>query len=270
MASAIDRLMQLQEAMDQRIEEQAWGDFNPTVTESDGLLAVSYFGSDSNDLLEPLFETLCLPDVAEILGSLSFAGEDEGGNGVKDGDFASLLDRNVVFPRLHTLSIEVFDPENYNLPIVARMTLWIKSGYEEDGELAEWLDRAPNLRHLATPSAPDARFFQRPTHPLQSLRVDAGFDTQSFIGNLARSSCFPTLHSLDWGDFHETHLEDWQAQTTPYGDYEALFSSGACPPVVTFRNPYLTADEVAALETACSSRRPPVALTVIHERRSRR
>jgi hypothetical protein len=169
--AAMDRLTRLQSEMEQR-NDDAGGGGGITFDESGGLLAVAYYGDWEEEALLPVFEALRDTVVVEVLGALAFAGADEGANGTKFWDFGPLLERRVTFARLQTLSVELYEPQNHNRPIVCRSTS--ETGYEEDGELAEWLDLAPHLEHLTTPSAPDNRFFLRSTHPLRSLRVDAG------------------------------------------------------------------------------------------------
>jgi hypothetical protein len=287
MPTALERLQQFQHELERRLqdewEDEYWG-VEVTVAEADGSVKVDYYGSYGGEPLKFLFDTLCLPEVTPALGSLSFAGEDEGANGTKDWDFAPLLDQEVAFPNLHTLSIELYN-EQHNRPIVAR------DGFKEDGELAQWLDRAPQLQTLVTPSAPDARFFQRQTHPLRSLRVQGGYGTQRFIPNLAASSCFSQLQELDWTEIQPT---DWDAEMaynetlspsrdeetreqvkqvyeeakesgspTSFAEFEALLRSSACPGNVILRDPILASDQVALLEALFQSSRPRGSLSIV-------
>src|SRR5262249_53590886 len=60
---------------------------------------------------------------------------------------------------------------------------------------------------------------------LSHLRVDAGYDTQDFIRELAHSSFPPKLRGLEWGDYAETYMDDWLSKTTPFDDMKALFRS---------------------------------------------
>jgi hypothetical protein len=122
--------------------------------------------------------------------------------------------------------------------------------YEEGGQLAGWLDRAPKLKSLIAPSAPNAAFFERAEHPLQWLRVDAGVDAQDFILHLSQSSCFLYLGHLDFGEVWNFDRETWSETCTPFEHYEALFRSNATgvSHVLTLRNPDLSEEQLAALK----------------------
>jgi hypothetical protein len=288
MSPAIDRLAQLQRELDRRSQDE-WEGYQwrakVSVSQADGLIVLNYYGGHRDGPLHSLFETLALPEVAGVLGSLSLAGEDEGANGTKDWDFSDLLARKVTFPKLHTLSIELYEGQ-HNRPVVAR------NMYDEDGELAQWLDHAPQLRSLTTPSAPDARFFKRAAHPLRSLRVQAGYATQRFIPNLAQSSCFPRLEELDWTEIealdqdaefeynlglsrslgHPVDLEKMEklkaelkeeGRHTSFEEYEALLRWTACPPKVALRDPVLTSDQVVRLKKVFHSRHPQGSLSIV-------
>jgi hypothetical protein len=215
--------------------------------EIDGLLHVAYYGlpwpdpaeEEEEEAVLPLFETLCQPEVAHQIASLILSGPDEGANGTRDWDFSPLLAQEVTFPELRSLIIKPSPLENHNFAIVG-------SGYEESGQLAAWISKAPQLKHLAAPSAPNAEFFQVGHVSLNSLRIDAGYDAQEFILNLSRSSS-PEIYTLDWGEVHNFHHDLWEAGCTPYEHYDALFRSPACPRDVTLRNPNLTDEQLAAL-----------------------
>jgi hypothetical protein len=223
-----------------------------------GLFHVEYYGLHYDDYPLPVFETLGLPDVAPYLGSLSFRGPDVGGNGTKAWDFTPLLEREVCLSELRTLDIELSEIGRQNQVIVAGM------GYEEGGQLAGWLDLAPKLRRLTTPSAPNAAFFERADHSLQWLRVDAGYDHQEFILNLSRSSCFEYLQ-LDFGEVSTYDRDLWEQNSTPFEHYEALFRSQTVTllsPLI-IRNPNLTGEQLAALKALRPGLGPAVIRTTL-------
>jgi hypothetical protein len=289
MLAAQDRLKHLQQPLGGPHEARSWSRLGMSVSQANGLMHVDYYGHYGEEALEPVFHTLCRPKVAKALGALSFAGDDDGANGTKAWGFTSLLNRKVNFPHLHTLSIELYDRENHNHPIVTA------GEDEEGGQLARWLDCAPRLTTLSTPSAPNARFFRRPAHPLRVLRVQAGYATQQFIPNLARSTCFPALQELDWSEieaddqdaefaysrmqdrklgFHVDAAmmkklrklnEELKAEGAPtsFQQFEALLRSRACPPNVTLRDPILTGDQVARLYQTFKSSHPGGSLAIL-------
>src|SRR5262249_45937067 len=142
------------------------------------------------------------PEVSPVIRSLTFRGPDEGSNGTRNWDLSPLTEGEAVFPQLRSVSIEQTKPADHNRTIVA-------SDYAEDGALARLLAKAPGLESLVTPSAPNPEFFQVGERPLTFLSVDAGYDHQDFIRGLARSSCFPGLRSLEFGEYNETYMDDY-------------------------------------------------------------
>ncbi len=213
------------------------------VGEVGGLLHVEFFGDPFGDSYPELMEALVDPDVAGRLASLTLRGPDEGANGTRNWDIGALAGSGVDFPGLRSLSIQQTGPADHNRSIVARV-------YDEDGVLARLLEKAPGLEELVSPSAPSADFFRVGRRPLRSLSVDAGYDHQGFIRNLARSGCFPDLRSLEFGEYNETYMEDFASLVTPFEDYRELFGSSAFAPVGFFRwrNPACSGDEIAGLK----------------------
>jgi hypothetical protein len=162
---------------------------------------------------------------------------------LRNWNIEALIAPGVEFSSLEELRIERYRIGEHNRPIVA---------YEhyEEGVLAEVLRLSPSLRILVSPSAPDGDFFQVGERPLETLCIDAGMEHQNFLANLAASDCFPELCALEWGEFNETYLEEWEKQCTPLADYQALFKSAAFASVGSFtlRNPMLSDAELAALK----------------------
>jgi hypothetical protein len=213
------------------------------ITAVAGDLHVDYHGTAFDEPLHDLLTVLVTPEVSEVLTSLTLRGADEGANGTRNWDLGILADGDVAFGRLRELSVEQTKPADHNRTIVA-------ATYSEEGVLARILQRAPNLLSLTTPSAPNAAFFEVGRRPLTFLSVDAGYDTQDFVRNLARSSCFPDLQCLEFGEYNETYMEDYATHCTPIRDYQELFASKAFQPVRRFvwRNPRCSAAEIAALK----------------------
>ena len=209
-------------------------------TQSQGLFYVAYYGSDYDDFLE----TICQPEVAVQLGALTIQGPDKGANGTRNWDFTALIESGTEFPCLNSLFVEPTEPGRHNQTIIG-------ADYEEEGQIGRMLARMPALQSLTVPSAPDAGFFERAEHPLAILRVESGYDHQSFIANFSRSSCFPHLRLLDFGDYNQRYMEDYAQQCTPFADYQALFRSPAFRNITgqgfSLRNSVLAAAQLADL-----------------------
>jgi hypothetical protein len=203
---------------------------------------VDFWGDAAGESYGELMEALGSPAVAETLRTLSIRGPDVGANGTRNWDLTALVGKGAPFPRLESVKIQQTAPSDHNKSIVA-------ASYDEEGVLARLLSAAPNLSVLISPSAPNAEFFAPSSRPIGYLDVDAGYDTQNFIRNLARSTCFPELYSVAWGEYNETYMEDFAQQTTPIEDYRELFTSQALARVRAFewRNPALGDDQIREL-----------------------
>ncbi len=196
-----------------------------------------------DESFEEFVRALCLPEVAEQIGTLVFWGPDEGANGTKNWDFSRLLVSEVVFSNLKSLFVEPDSPEDHNHSIIAR-------DYDEDGQIAGLLKKAPQLQSLTVPSAPDASFFEVGTHPLTYLRVETGYDTQNFILNFSQSSCLPLLRTLDFGDYNQRYFEEYPCGCTIFEHYKQLSRSKAFAGVGQFvlRSSILSAEQLAQLQ----------------------
>jgi hypothetical protein len=213
--------------------------------EAAGRLFLDFRGSPFDEPFAALCATLVRPEVASAVTLLSLRSPiDVGANGTRNWNLAALAEAGVVYSNLRSLSVEQAGPGDHNRPIIA-------ATYNEDGVLGHLLSRAPRLEVLVVPSAPDRTFFERSPHPLRYLNVDAGYDTQDFIGNLADAMCFPHLRTLEFGEFNETYAEDFPAGCTPFEEYRRLFSSQAFRGVRAFvwRNPVVSDAEMAGLRS---------------------
>lgn len=215
---------------------------------------LDFYGDCFEESYEDHLTTLARPDLAACLRSLILRGPDEGANGTKNWNLDPLLSTDTSFPELETFSIQRNQPGDHNRSIIG-------ADYEEAGVLAQLLSKSPRLRELTVPSAPDAEFFRVGERPLRSLTVDAGYDTQGLISNLAQSSCFPELRNLEWGEYHETCVDDYLSNCTPLEDYRALFQSKAFATVNRFvwRNSVCTDDEIRELQAV----KPDLQLLVV-------
>ncbi|MGG6344951.1 hypothetical protein ACQ5SA_17075 [Stenotrophomonas indicatrix] len=232
-----------------------------TVAPLYGGLHVEFFG---NPWEEPFAWTLaCLSDprVADAVMSLSFTGPDEGANGTREWEFTALLDSDVRFPRLRSLSIRPTEPADHNMSLVQRAGTIM----EEDGEIARFVSKAPHLSELVVPNAPDPAFFEVPLPHLHSLRIGGGSDTQRFIDNLVASRNLPALGLLDFSESTELQFSWADARepdaVTSFAAYERLFASDAFDALHTFRLRNSALD-VAQLQTL-QGMRPRLSFMVI-------
>jgi hypothetical protein len=115
-------------------------------------------------------------------------GPDEGANGCRTHDFATLLATKTIFPSLLELYIRPTDVGNHNFSEVA------------DDQLPNLLVRCPELEKLTLPHAPEAEFFTLPFTNLSYLRIGMGYRLYNFIGNLSKKSNMPKLTTLDFSD----------------------------------------------------------------------
>ena len=208
---------------------------------TDGL-DVDFWGNALGESYAELIETIGSTSVAREIRSLTLRGPDEGANGTRNWDLSGLFRTDAEFPQLQAVTIQQSAPGDHNRTVVGSI-------YDEEGVLARLLAAAPELRVLVTPSAPSADFFDVGERPLAFLSVDAGYNTQNFLRNFAVSRCFPQLHSLAWGEYNETYMDDFREHVTPYEHYRELFSSEAfaCVRAFELRNPVLSDDQLREL-----------------------
>ncbi len=213
------------------------------ITQTGDVFNLDFYGDCFEESFDDLLSTLAAPDVARGIRSLILRGPDEGANGTHNWDIEPMLATDASFPQLETFSIQLNQPADHNRSIVG-------SDYDEDGILAQLLFKSPRIQELTVPSAPNGAFFDVGERPIRLLSVDAGYDTQDFVSNLAKSSCFPNLQCLEWGEYNETYLDEYLANCTPTEYYQELFRSDAFGSVTRFvwRNPVCTDDEIKELK----------------------
>ncbi len=250
MATARDTLLSLQKRVwDRNTEEPPHCDHECiAVCPTGDVFDVDFWGDALGESFAELMEAVASPVVAPALRSLTLRGPDEGANGTRNWDLTELVGGEAEFPRLEAVTIQQNGPGDHNRSIVAR-------SYSEEGVLASLLAAAPNLRVLVSPSAPSGEFFRSRNGSLGYLSLDAGYDAQDFILNFARKNCFPSLYSLEWGEYNETYMDDFEEHVTPLEHYTELFRSGAFSSLraFTWRNPQVSNADLRALRTLCSS-----------------
>jgi hypothetical protein len=213
------------------------------VTPSDAAFDLDFYGDAFGESYTDLLGTLARPGVAPRIRSVILRGPDKGANGTHNWDLEALLATDATFARLETFAVQQNKPGDHNRTVVGR-------DYDEAGVLGRLLSKAEKLRELTVPAAPGANFFETGPRPIRFLNVDAGYATQSFIRNLAASSAFRDLSSLEWGEYNETYMDDFRANCTPLEDYRTLFASKAFRSVKRFvwRNPVCSPAEIAELK----------------------
>lgn len=182
------------------------------------------------------------PKNAEKILSLKFHGADEGANGTKSWDFNRLVNAEVVFPNLKHFEVKLTDLGDHNQSILDN-----GFSYQENGITAKLLQKMPNLTSLILPSAPNKAFFEVGEHPLQYLKIQAGYNHENFIENWAKSQNFPHLRAVDYSEVFDTSGID---EYTDFEHFKALFQSKAFSSVkhFTLRNFNLTKEELFELQ----------------------
>ncbi|MDU1890617.1 MAG: hypothetical protein E6767_07990 [Dysgonomonas sp.] len=187
--------------------------------EDDPSMKIEEFDEGYNFGFCALLDFLTNQEYANKVISLVFDSFDEGANGVNEWCFERLTESEVVFPNLEELKIRLTDLGDHNISAINYL--------EEDGTIAKLVKKMPNLKRLVVPAAPDSSFFDFEHTELQSMVVQAGSDTQDFLGNLAKSDKFPALYSLDYAEpldqFNDLGEEDYTSVET----FKELFASKA-------------------------------------------
>lgn len=247
MVEALKLLKEFQNLLNERNEpDKEYDEYveKLSIFENAGLFYLTYYGMPFNQPFQDLLlKVLAAPEVATRIRNLTFLGPDEGANGTRNWDFSPLLETDVEFPELTTLFIEPGEPDHHNQPIVAK-------SYDEEGMLGKFLLKAPKLSSLTSPTAPDGTFFKVGERPIYYLRIETGYDHQNFIHNLSQSSSFPQLRALDFGDFNDRYMPDYQNYCTPFEHYRQLFESEAFSGIKVFnlRNSILIPDQLSELK----------------------
>lgn len=184
------------------------------------------------------------PENADKILSLKFHGADEGGNGFKTWDFNRLANAEVIFPNLKHFEVKLTDLGDHNTSILDN-----GFSYEENGITAKLLQKMPNLASLILPSAPNQDFFEVGEHPLEYLKIQAGYNHENFIENWAKSQKFPHLRAVDYSEVIDVFNRE-QEDYTPFEHFKTLFQSEVFSSVkhFTLRNFNLTREELIELQ----------------------
>lgn len=204
-----------------------------------------YFYGDGNsdsEAFRMFLEFICKQENADRIVSMRFGGPDEGANGTKNWDFEQVANSNVMFPNLKRFDVQLSDYADHNRSIIGK-------DYYEDGIIAKLLVKMPALVSLSVPSAPDKSFFEIACHPLEDLRLQAGYDNQNFIRNLAQSNNFQSLISLDYSDVMDFNNATKDCYTS-FEDFKVLFTSSTFSTVRRFvlRNSMLNKEQLIELQ----------------------
>jgi hypothetical protein len=215
-----------------------------------GGIAIKWFGWYESELLDDLFTLVATKDVAPQVSAIEITGEAAGVNGTRNWNLKYLVAEGPL-PKLARLVVEGTRPGDHNHSIIGNYSS------EERGVLGALLDKAPALEHLEVPSAPGASFFKRESHGLRRLVIQTGYAHQGFIEALARSTCFPSLETLDFTDSMLTTLEDFESKRTPAASYEALLAATGLPALtsLTLRGTKLTAGDAGRLRATALGKR---------------
>lgn len=221
------------------------------VGESDSGCQVDFFGNPADSVFRDVCEAISQAQVAERLTALILRGPDRGANGTCNWDLEPLASPHVRYPRLTTFNIEQGRPGDHNFHIVGE-------SYDENGVLGRLLRKMPALQQLVAPSAPDREFFRGGRHPLRRLSINAGYDHQDFLRNLAETTNLPELTTLEYGEPTGVGFDDFKHATAR--NYAAVVSSSALPlQALILRDPHLSDAELRQLKAL----RPRLQLRVI-------
>ncbi|MDR2037773.1 MAG: hypothetical protein LBQ60_07610 [Bacteroidales bacterium] len=237
-----ERLLELQEKIFQHYHQQENGFhlvYSPRIYffESGDLYEIIFYGEGydddpsvkADDLGEgynygycALLDFLTVQENAEKVSVLRFGGPDSGANGTRSWDFSRLVHSDVRFTNLLEFEVALTDPGDHNTSIIDE-----QSSYEENGTIARLVSRMPRLETLIVPSAPDRSFFDLEDLPIIELKVQAGYDHQNFIGNLADSSNLKELRALDYSEKFDRFNDFTDKDLTSFESYKNLFRSDA-------------------------------------------
>jgi hypothetical protein len=229
-----DKLIELQKRIDQYYvdnEEPFRLEYSTRIYffQSGGHYDVKFFGESYELGFGELLDLLSKPDNAAQIIGLSFDGPDAGANGSTSWDFSRIINDNVTFPNLLAFKVKLTDLGDHNQSIIDGHYLL------ENGMVAKLLAKMPNLETLVIPSAPDHPFFEIGEHPLREFTLQAGYDHQNFISNLAGSSNFKSLVFLDYTERFDDTGDPDKEQFTSFEAFKKLFISEAFASVRHFR-----------------------------------
>lgn len=223
---------------------------------SDRGLQVDFFGDPADQPFQELCEAVSDPAVAPRVTSLDLRGPDEGANGTCHWDLERLAAAATGYPLLKTFTIEQGRPGDHNTHIVG-------GGYEENGVLGRLLETMSSLEVFRSPSAPDQTFFTTAPRPLMFVSVNAGYDHQQFVRNLAGAPNLPRLRTLEYGEGTGPGFEE--LERTSFEAHAGLLRSTSVRLArLVLRSPALSDAEVLELKRC----RPDVQLMIVRSEAS--
>lgn len=165
--------------------------------DTDGYLQIyAFIYAEEESWIEQFFGLINTVEFAPLISSLEIKGPDIGVNGTRLYDLEPLLkDESIVFSVLKEFEIEQTSILHQNITLIS-----YNDYYSDNGAGGKILDKMPLLEVLTLPSAPNISFFERTSHPLQYLSLQAGMEHQQFVQNLAKTTCFPHLKHFEWTD----------------------------------------------------------------------
>lgn len=133
--------------------------------------------------------------------SLTFTGTDSGCNGLREWSFNRLLENDVVFPNLSEFKVQLHEVGDHNLNVISD-----DNATEDHTHVTQLLAKMPNVVSIELPTTPDKDFFSMQFPSLRSIKVQACYDSNNFIQNLANSPLLSKI-SLDFTDvWHDDEL----------------------------------------------------------------
>lgn len=210
----------LVQKIQQKLEAKTDASFELRYSHKGDLYEIEFISDEpASPLCSIFFEIINSEEFAEQIWGLRLQSADEGINGTNHWDLATLAENpKIVFTNLKYLVLPLND-KNHNKIIVTG-----NDHYNENGILAKVLAKMPHLEFLQSPSAPNEDFFKH-FSSIKTLHIQAGYNHQNFICNLAQSKNFENLETLKFWDYAETYVENYEQNTTSVSDYVALFSS---------------------------------------------
>ncbi|KXX69364.1 hypothetical protein [Flammeovirga sp. SJP92] len=150
--------------------------------------------------------------------SLIFTGPDAGANGTRNWNFNRIIKSDIKFVNLKAFKVALTDVGDHNQSVIGEYD-------DEDGMIAKLVLKMPKLEELELPSAPNNDFFKIPHLQISSLSIQAGYNHQNFIENLAESENLKALRSLDYTETYDQFGDLEDEEFTSFNNFKKLFSS---------------------------------------------
>jgi len=238
--------MNLIEKIQVKIQEDSDNPFEIRYSQKNNLYELDFIaGESAMPVCAVFFDNLNEAEAVKTIASLHLYSEDEGINGTNNWDLGNLLEKpKNIFLNLKKLVFPL-NEHNHN-----RIIITGNDDYDENGVIGKVVAKMPNLEYLQIPSAPSASFFSQKS-AIKHLRVQTGYNHQSFIQQLAQTPHFQDLEELEFWDYSEFYMENYAQYCVPVEDYMKLLSSKNLPKLkkVTLYNTLLNDEAQAKLKT---------------------